>query len=168
MRRPEPGALFDPATRSAHDRRFGRGYRMAVPVVTLLVGGLVGGYHYEEPFLPYWLGVCGDGVDRADCVYRPVLDWLAGFGGALAFGLFALAAYKFRRIPPSVTCLGCGGRGWIVDLEPTGGRCPRCGHDRFRYLRVVAAGVPAIRLWRLAEVDGRELLQLRRGNSQLQ
>jgi len=163
-----PERLFDPATREGVRRRTRPGALLVLCGAPLVFGGLVGGYHFEAPFLPFWLGICADDVAGYDCAYDPILDWLAGLSTAALTALLAAVLFRHRRIPPTVRCQGCGAHGWIVDLAATAGRCPVCGHDRFRYRGIGGAGVPAIRLWRRDDADGRELLAMRAANDRLQ
>lgn len=156
-------SLFDPSTRGVVRRETRRAYVIAFSLTALVIAGLVAGLHYEEfPFLAYLFGFCEPEEAAYACDYPSILDWSAG---ALALGVvgpvLALLLER-RRIPPSVSCLTCGGGGWILDLEATEGRCPRCGSDGFRYRALEAAGNPPVRIWRMDEVRGAELLELRR------
>lgn len=159
----DPEALLDPSTRDIVRRETRRAYVIAFSLTALVIAGLVAGLHYEEyPFLAYLFGFCEPGETAYTCIYPLPLD---GSAGTLALGLvgpvFAWLPER-RRIPPSVGCLTCGGGGWILDLEASGGRCPRCGSDGFRYRALEASGNPTVRIWRMDEMRGTELLELRR------
>jgi len=128
--------LFNPATRDGLAGRYARRLGLMVAVVAVVSGGLIGGLHYEElPFLADWLGYCDGAGFPAECEYPGRLDWLAGVAGGVVMGfvLVPLVPLARRRFRPSVFCRGCDGAGWIEDLVPTGGRCPRCGSDRFDF-----------------------------------
>ncbi len=105
--------------------------------MALLSGALIGGANHEEPFFAAWLGYC-DGVRYlVECEYPPAIDWIAGLVGALVIGLVVAPAIPLarRRIRPTVFCRSCPGAGWIEDLVPRDGRCPRCGGSRFDHER---------------------------------
>jgi len=160
---PDRDSLFDPSTRDVVRRETRRAYVIAFSLTALVIAGLVGGLHYEEfPFLAYLLGFCEPGENAYACDYPSILDWSAGGLTLGVVGPVLALLIKRRRIPPSVSCLTCGSGGWILDLEATEGRCPRCGSDSFRYRALEAAGNPAVRIWRMDEVRGAELLELRR------
>jgi len=161
------GRLFDAATRGRIRRQTDRGVCIVFMVVALLVGGLMAGLHHEMPVLPYWLSICPPDVPHYDCDYSPWLDVLAGAASAVIFGLFLTVLFRYRRIAPTVRCEGCGGRGWIIDLEASGGRCPLCGNERFAYFTIEAAGAPMFRVWRLKDTDGRDLLEMQAANKHL-
>lgn len=138
---------------------------------TAAIAGLVGaGVHHEYPFLLPWLGLCAPGVR----LYRCEGSW----GVNIAFGLLCaalLAAYVVllhRWVPVRrvMSCRSCGGRGWILNLEPDG-RCPRCGGDRFdaRIWRsgLASAGtVPWVAPRTYTDVEGVFLLAKRRAGEQ--
>jgi hypothetical protein len=161
------GDLFNPATQERIRRKTNPGTKWAFLGSAVVVGLLVGGLHYEESFLPHWLSICASDVAWYDCEYSGWLDVLAGAAAFIFFGAFVWIIFKVRRIPPTVTCEQCGGRGWIEDLEPTGGRCPRCAHDRFSYFTLEAAGIPVARVWNLRDTPGRELLANKEANKDL-
>ncbi len=160
-----PGAesLFDLDSRDRVRLATKRPFLIAFVVVALLIAGLVSGIHHDEfPFLAYLLSYCGDAERSFECTYPMALDWLAG-GVALAVVGPALAlVLKLRPIRPSVTCLVCKGQGWIMDLEKTGGSCPRCGHDGFRFVALEGTRTAAMRAWEINDARGSELLDLRR------
>ncbi len=160
--------LFDPATRAAIRAETQRPYAIAFGVTAFVIAGLVGGLHYEEiPFLAYLLDYCSPQAHRYECSYPMGLDWLAA-GITFAFCGIALATVlRYRRIHPTVTCLLCDRRGWILDLDANAGNCPHCGHDRFRYRAIEGAGVPVVRVIDFDAIEGSQLLQLRRTENRL-
>lgn len=161
--------LFNPQTREVLRRRTGRSLRLLLAGATVLAGAAVGGFHYEEPFLPYLFGNCPSDLPRGACVYSRWLDVLAGLAAAAAFGVFCLAVYRLRRLTPTVFCRKCEGAGWIEDLLARDGRCPLCGHGRFNYrARAIEVEVEpmtdqqiAVRSWQLDDVAGEQLLALK-------
>jgi hypothetical protein len=170
--------LFNSQTREALLRRTGRDFRLIFAGTTVVIGFMLGGFHYEEPFLPYLLDICAPDVSRGDCSYDHWLDVAAGLAGAAAFGAFLFIVYRLRPMRPTVSCRHCDGAGWIEDLQASAGRCPRCRHDRFRYRarEIVADATPdpgmswrpvSIQSWALDDVAGTELLALKaeKGNS---
>jgi len=160
--------LFDSKSRAAIRAKTDRPYAIAFGVSACVMAGLVGGLHYEElPFLAYWFDYCSPQQFVYDCHYPAALDWMAaGVTGVIA-GIALAALFRFRRIRPTVTCHRCGSQGWILDLEQAAGRCPRCGHDRFRYRTLEGTGVPVVRIIDLEDVDAAELLESRRTNGWL-
>ncbi len=162
-------ALFNPKTRSDLLRRASRRLILLMAGCSVLAGAMVGGFHYEEPFLPQLLGVCAPDASRGDCEYSAWLDVAAGVAATVAFGAVCFVAYRLRRLSPTVFCRSCGGCGWIVDLQPSAGRCPSCGHGRFRYrarelevdtdpfsLRQIV-----VKVWDEVDVSGETLLALK-------
>ena len=97
-------------------------------------------------------------------VFAIVFWFVAGLWW-LSLGLFAGVALLVAgttwlvtlKPTPTVTCLGCGGRGWIDDLAGTGGACPACGHGSFRYYRFQGEQQALIE----DEIAGAELLARR-------
>lgn len=85
--------------------------------------------------------------------------WWLSLG--LLFGVLALmagATWLVTHNPtPTVTCLSCGGRGWIDDLVTESGICPMCGADGFQYYRYRGKNTPLS----IAKVSG-SVLVLRR------
>lgn len=155
--------LFDAKSRALIRAETHRSYAIAFGVSALVIAGLVGGLHYEElPFLAYLFDYCSPGQYRYECHYPAVLDWMAAGITVGAVGIPLAALLRVRRIPPTVTCRGCGTRGWILDLENSEGRCPICGFDRFRYRTLEGAGVPVVRIIDLEDVDASQLLEFRR------
>jgi hypothetical protein len=133
--------LFDPATKDAILREAAPVLLTTLGIVVPVMAVLLAVLHHEYPFLAYMTGACS----RADYVYecaRAPFDALAGVLGLVVFGGFGAALYRWRRMPPTITCEACGGTGWVLDLEPRGGRCPRCGHGLFTYRATTAHGNP--------------------------
>jgi rubredoxin len=91
---------------------------------------------------------------RYECASRLLHGAVVGAGAAVLIGGLSLAGHRFGRIPPTLTCRRCGTSGWVLDIEPHGGRCPRCGADRFDY-RIWFGGGNRLgpRLIRLREYD---------------
>jgi len=155
--------LFDPKSRAAIQAQTQRSYAIAFGASSFVIAGLIGGLHYEEiPFLAYLFDYCSPDAYRYDCHYPRALDWLAAGVTWVAAAIVLAVLFRFRRIQPTVTCQGCGRRGWIIDLEDSAGRCPLCGYDRFRYRTIEGTGVPAVRIIDLADIDGSRLLESRR------
>lgn len=79
----------------------------------------------------------------------------------LLFGVFAMMAgttwIVTRNPTPTVTCLTCGGRGWIDDLVEDSGKCPMCSGSSFKYHRYRGKSVPIS----IAEISGSELVTRR-------
>jgi hypothetical protein len=133
--------LFDPATRDAIRRETSRVRWITLAICVPIMAGLLAVLHHEYPFLAYMTGACS----RADYVYecaRAPYDALVGVLGFFVFAGFGAAAYRLWRISPTITCESCGGTGWVLDLEPRGGRCPRCGNGLFTYRATTASGNP--------------------------
>jgi hypothetical protein len=124
--------LFDPATRDRVRQDLARGTIVVFVVVTLMFGILSGVLHRELPFLARMTGQCGPDQYAYECDTL-AYDALAGFLGFMACGVLAAVVYRYRRIPATVRCESCGGRGWVMDLEPRDGRCPRCAGHFFSY-----------------------------------
>lgn len=132
-----PRRLYDPATRARVASGQIRRVRWLSVIVALVSGALIGGLHASElPFLARPLGFCPSDVPLYDCEYPAWLDVAAGALAALVLGgaLLPLAPLAGRRIRPSVYCRSCDGMGWMADLRDRGGRCPRCGGERFDLL----------------------------------
>jgi hypothetical protein len=168
-------ALFNPRTRDAIRLRTGRDLRLILAGAAVVVGAMLGGAHYEEPLLPYLLGLCAPDVARGDCAYDHWLDVAAGLAATALFGAFFFVVYRLRPLRPTVSCRRCDGAGWIEDLRNSAGRCPRCSHDRFRYRAREIVPDPntmsgrnvLIQTWALDDVAGAELLALKaeKGNN---
>jgi hypothetical protein len=119
------------------------------------------GLHTESPFLAYALSRCPNARFAAECDYEPALDWMAGVLGLVGWLLFAGLLLAVRRPAPTIFCAGCDGMGWIADLVPTGGACPRCGRDEFDHRTFTSLGEaqPLVVDWE--RVPGAELLRRR-------
>lgn len=161
--------LYNARTQATIKRQAGRGMSAIFAGVSVLAGGLLLGGHMEEPILADALGAC-EGVELlVDCEYPAYYDWIAGLLGLVGMGLFAALMFRIRRAPlPTLFCEGCDGAGWVRDLEPAIGRCPRCRHDRFTFVErhapssSVASPIP---LHTVVEqhVRGRDLIDRARG-----
>ncbi len=128
----KPGALFDPGRQrrfEAMGRRIGYAFALGSGVLFAVVIWFVAGL--------WWLSL------------------------ALLVGVFLLGAgttWLVTRNPtPTVTCLGCGGRGWIDDLEKPDGACPACGAARFAYYRFRGQHAALTE----AEISGADLVKRR-------
>jgi hypothetical protein len=153
-------SLFDPATRDRVRRDVATGTIIVFVVFTLIAAGLVGVMHRELPFLARMTGQCSPGEYAYECDTL-AYDVVAGLIGFVLFGAFAALAFRYRRIAPTVRCGSCGGRGWVMDLEPREGRCPRCGGDAFSYRTVLAGSDglgPVLRHVEEAHVAGTALV----------
>jgi hypothetical protein len=162
-RKPDPPELFDPATRERVRRHQAGAMRFLVGFVALLGAWLGAGIHHEAPFLAWMTGACSRTGYAYECAVRGRFDVVAGaLGLALAGGLTRLAL-RWRRIPPTVRCESCGRWGWVMDLEPREGRCPRCAGSRFHYRTrlagVHAGGGPLLRLVEERDADGAALVR---------
>ena len=125
--------LYDPRT-GERIRAEQAPSRLLVFGISALVGaGLVAAAHHELPFLAHWSGACSPEDYAYECPARAPYDALAGVAALVIFGALAIAAHRFARFPPTLRCRRCGTSGWVLDIEPHGGRCPRCGGDRFDY-----------------------------------
>jgi hypothetical protein len=165
---PSDERLFDPKSRAAIRAETDRSYAIAFGVTAVVLAGLGGGLHYEElPFLAYLLGYCSPPEARYECSYPVWVDGLAAVITLVAVSAGLAVVLRHRRIQPTVTCRGCESRGWIIDLAAKGGRCPRCGHDRFRYRGLDPGGVPVVRILDFDDVEGDDLLELRKTEKML-
>lgn len=161
--------LFNPRTREALRQRTGRDLRLILAGTGVVVAAMVGGFHYEEPFLPYLLDICAPNVSRGACAYNHWLDVAAGLAASAVFSAFGFGLYRLRPVRPTVSCRRCDGAGWIEDLLASAGRCPRCGNDRFRYRArlIVPNYIPtvdryaSIQTWAFDDVAGSDLLALK-------
>lgn len=142
---------------------------IAGAVFTVLVGGMAGGYHAEEPFLPHLLGLCPPDVKWWKCENPPLLSVGFGLVCGLAFMVFIAVVLWVIPVRRVLTCRGCSREGWILDLEP-GGVCPRCHATRFD-ARIAVSGIvaggtmPFVEIRRLEDVSGAELLAKRRAGA---
>lgn len=135
-------------------------------ICVVLLGGAVGGFHHEQPFLPHLLGLCPTEVKWWDCPNIPLLSVGLGLLSGVVFAAYVAILLMLVPVRRVITCRGCGGRGWILDLEPDG-LCPRCGCERFdaRIAKsgLVSAGtIPYVAIRRIDNVSGAELLRQRR------
>ena len=137
-----PYQLYSADTAAAVFRETGRIQATACAGIAVLAGGMLFGAHTEMPFLADLAGACDGARYLSAWEYPPLFDWLAGFVGLFLTGLYCLLLFHVRSIPPpAVYCEGCDGAGWVRDLEPTRGGCPRCRGDRFTYFgRSVPSG----------------------------
>lgn len=146
--------LYDPNTADTI-RRAQRGTHLFVAVFSsVLVGALVFGLHHELPFLARWAGACSSAAYAYECPSRMSYGIVAGACAAVVFGALVVLLYRVAPIRPTLVCRGCRTWGWALDLEPSGGRCPRCGGDRFDYRAwVVTGGGQGAGLEKLREDD---------------
>lgn len=128
---------------------------------TLVAGLLFAVLHHELPFLAHWTGACSPEDYAYECAARPFYDVVAGVGFTVSMGVFCFVLHQRAPMRPTLTCRGCGTSGWVLDIEPTAGRCPRCGSDRFDY-RIVLAGYgvrPTFGFVREQDVAGADLVE---------
>jgi hypothetical protein len=109
------------------------GRLVVVGIATLVCGVLFAALHHELPFLAYWTGACSPDDYAYECAARPFYDAVAGVAFTLSMGALALLALRYAPFRPTITCRGCGTRGFVLDIEPSAGRCPRCSNERFDY-----------------------------------
>jgi hypothetical protein len=117
--------------------------------------------HHELPVLAWAANVCSPEGYAYECPRTPY-NAAAGAIGLVLFAGVSLLAYRHRRIPPTVECRSCGGRGWVMDLEPREGRCPRCAGSRFTYRTRLASGGPlgpTVQVVHEPEADGAALVR---------
>jgi hypothetical protein len=161
MRQVAGAQLYDPRTAEVV-RAEQVPSRVLVFGITAVVCGVMGALaHYEWPFLAYWSGTCSPEKFAYKCAARWLSSMLAGVGTAALLAAFCLILHRIGPIRPTVTCRGCGKSGWVLDIEPHGGRCPCCGGDRFDYRIWFGSGNGAgPRLERVREDDmpGAELV----------
>jgi hypothetical protein len=131
--------------------------------VVALLGGLFAIAHAEAPLLAQLAGACEGVRYLSSCRYSPLYDVLAGLLGLLLCGGYVLLLFRtIRRVPaPTVYCQRCDGAGWVRDIEPTHGHCPRCGHDRFAYRYFRAGPGPGFRVIVEPDVRGEALITRR-------
>jgi hypothetical protein len=105
---------FDPASPARVVRRGNRLLVLGAAVVSIAVGLVIAA---REAF------------DWVTFLFGAGAVWLtlAVLGGVLLW----LARDQAPHAP--VTCRSCAAKGWIEDLEGTGGACPRCGGARYDY-----------------------------------
>jgi len=161
------GGLFNPATPEVIRQQTNRTVIVVLIVATLIFAGLAAGVHHEYPFVPYWLSICPGDMPRYRCEYDLWLDFYVGLTALVVFGLLFLVVFKVRRLRPTVRCERCSGRGWIVDLKASDGRCPLCGNDRFAYFIIEGSDLPRVKIWQLRNVGGLELLARQADNRNL-
>ena len=131
--------LMNPATLSMMRSRRGKLMVRIGVICAVVVGAMAGGFHYEEPFLPHWLGLCPPEIPFYRCENPTILNYSFGLVcGLILLGYFA-GLHRFVKVRPVITCRSCKSVGWIFDLEPDG-VCPRCGARRFD-ARIRQAGV---------------------------
>jgi hypothetical protein len=126
-------ALFDANTREIVRRAEARTWVVLLTTFTLIMSGGSAVLHHEWPILDYTLGSCSPDAVLSDCTSRGTTSVLVGIGAAILFALLSVVAHRHRIIRPTIMCEHCGGTGWVMDLEPRNGRCPRCAHDSFTY-----------------------------------
>jgi hypothetical protein len=153
--------LYDSQTGEVLRREASLGRLLVFGVVSLVSGGLFAAIHNELPFLAHWTGACSPDAYAYECEARPFWNAVAGVGVGLLMTAFSFTLHFKAPMRPTIRCRGCNTRGWVLDIEPTGGRCPRCGADRFDYRVVLARGGagPLLRFVRENDVAGADLVQ---------
>lgn len=104
-------------------------------IATIFCGVCVGLFHDEWPFLAYWIGACSPADFAYECSSRGFYGVVAGVGTVVLMGGLVVVFSHLLHLPlqPTLTCRRCETSGWVLDIEPHGGRCPSCGGDRFDY-----------------------------------
>jgi ribosomal protein L37E len=125
--------LFDPRTREIIRGAEARTWIVLLVITTLVVAGGMGVLHYEWPIVDYARGACSRDAVLSDCVARTRTSLVVALVAGLLAAPLSILVYRRRPIRPTVTCERCGGMGWVLDLEPANGRCPRCGYPSFTY-----------------------------------
>jgi hypothetical protein len=154
--------LFDAATRERVRHHQVRTHRIVIVFMAAIGAWLGAGIHHEAPFLAWTTGACPRAGYAYECAARGRFDVVAGALGLVLLGGLTKALFRWRRIPPTVRCLSCERWGWVMDLEPREGRCPRCAGSRFSYrTRLVGAhaDAPFVRLFEEHDVDGAALVR---------
>lgn len=153
--------LYDEETGAILRREAAPGRLLVFGGATLVAGLLFGVLHHELPFVAHWTGACSPDDYAYECAARPFYDAVAGIGFTVLMGAFCFVLHQRAPMRPTITCRGCGTSGWVLDIEPTAGRCPRCGADRFDY-RIVLAGYgvrPTFAFVREQDVAGADLVE---------
>jgi hypothetical protein len=88
-------------------------------------------------------------------------SWWIGIAGGFAYlvlggGLSMLLLAT--GMTPTVLCRSCPGHGWILDLKPTQGACPRCGNDKYDYRRTTVGSANMPVSLDMHDVSGSELV----------
>jgi len=125
--------MFDPKSREAIRRSQAAVWIPLLAGVTLVCGSLIGVMHHEIPFIDFMAGNCDSNAAAVDCPTRFATSVAVAIAATLGLGGLSVLLYRKRPIRPTVQCEGCGGIGWVMDLEQFEGRCPHCGHDLFTY-----------------------------------
>jgi hypothetical protein len=131
-------------------------------LASLVAGGLFAALHHELPFLAHWTGACSPEAYAYECEARGFYDAVAAVAGTALFGVLGWLGYRLGPMRPTVTCTQCHSRGWALDLEPHGGRCPRCGGQRFDYQIWFGGGTasgPRIERFREQGVEGPDVVR---------
>lgn len=153
--------LLDPQTRERIRRETARGMTIVFAIAAVAMAALAALAHHEMPVLAWWAGACSPDDFLYECNRLP-WDLLMGGIGLIVFGGFVALMYRKRRIPPTIECESCGGKGWVMDLEATDGSCPRCGGSTFTYSNTFAGVLgetPTLQRARETGMDGGMLLR---------
>jgi hypothetical protein len=146
--------LYDPRTGEELRRQQAPSRALVFGIAALACGALFALAHHELPFLAHWAGACSPDDYAYECTVRGRYGALGGAGLAALLGALFALAHRYRRFPPTLTCRGCGTSGFVLDIEPHGGRCPLCGGERFDYRIWFGTGTGAgPRLERVVEED---------------
>lgn len=125
--------LYDPRTAELLRREQAPSRAVVFGIAALACGVLVAAAHHELPFLAYWTGACSPEDYAYQCETRGRYGLALGVATTALFGALAALGHRYVHMRPTLTCRGCGTSGWVLDIEPHGGRCPRCGGERFDY-----------------------------------
>jgi hypothetical protein len=153
---------FDPRTEAILRAEQAPSRLVVFGLFSLVAGGLFAALHHELPFLAHWSGACSPADYAYECETRGFYDAVAGVAGTAVFGACAWLAHRLGPMRPTVTCTSCRTSGWVLDLEPHAGRCPRCGGDRFDYQIWFGDGTgrgPRIERFREQDVAGADLVR---------
>lgn len=154
--------LYDPRTAGVIRREAAPGRLLVFGISAVVAGALLGVLHHELPFLAHWTGACSPDDYAYECEARGFYDVVVGVLGFVLFAAFGWLGHRLGPIHPTITCKGCGTRCFALDLEATGGRCPRCGADRFAYQIWLAGGGalgPRVHRFREDDVAGADVVQ---------
>ena len=132
MSKPQ-AVVFDSSTREVIRRAEARTWVVLLTAMTLVTAGGIAVLHYEWPVVDYSMGTCNPDAVLSDCVSRGRTSVVIGIVAGVVCAMLSVVVHRHRPIRPTITCDDCGGVGWVMDLEPRNGRCPRCAHHSFTY-----------------------------------